>query len=212
MSKHATKLILGALTLAVAACEPSIAVPEEGLEPAGTLAIAASMVDAGPEVADVLNQGGVGVYSEAGAALVRQPNGLHASLTMPTPASGGYVYADGTVAGHPEVFTLWAFVFNYPENCTDPCNGDDLGTATGAVGGAYNVGGVISGGGNLAIAGRIGVGEEPFAFAPLESPATAEVHLAVAPHGAMDPSTLPDELRTPTGSPTCACWWVAILH
>ena len=158
-----------------------------------------------------MNQNGVGVYSANGARLVRQPNGLSMSMTMPTPAPGDYVYADGTEEGFPEVFTLWAFIFNNPENCTDPCNGDDLGTATGANGGAYNVGGVVAAGGKLTVAGRIGVGETPFVFEALNAPATAEVHLAMAPHGGLDPSLLPNELRIPKGNGACGCWWVAIF-
>ena len=132
-------------------------------------------------------------------------------MTLPTPEPGTYVYPAGTAQGTLEVFTLWAFVFNYPENCTFPCNGDDLGNATGAVGGVYNVGGHPGQGAQLTIAGRIGVGEPALAFSALESPETAEVHLALAPHGGLDPQTLPGEFRGPKGSPVCGCWWVSIF-
>jgi len=167
----------------------------------------------GAEYADVLNQGGAGVYAPGGAMVVRQPHGLRMSVTMPTPAPGSYVYApERTDVGHPEVFTLWAFIFNYPDLCTPPsCGADDLGVGTAAKGGVYNAGGHPASGGELTITGRIGVGETPFNHAPLESPSTAEIHLAVAPHGALDPSRLPEDLRLPTGSPTCDCWWVAIF-
>lgn len=115
----------------------------------------------------------------------------------------------GREQGDPEVFTLWAFVFNHPENCTVPCSMDDLGVITPAKGGAYNVGGHFVSGNSLTISGRIRVGETPFGFAPLEFPATAEVHLALAPHGAVDPSMLPDEFHLPTGP--MLLWWVAIF-
>lgn len=210
MFRNPSKLTPLALVALLVGCESSVAAPEALNPPVDGLTAALAPGD-GPEHADVMNQGGAGVYAGNGAKLIRQPNGLRMSLKMPLPAPGTYVYAPGTQPGHPEVFTLWAFVFNHPENCSDPCSGDDLGTATGANGGAYNVGGVIAAGNTINVAGRIGVGEAPFAFESLELPETAEVHLALAPHGAMDPSTLPNELRVPVGSPACGCWWVAIF-
>lgn len=125
--------------------------------------------------------------------------------------------AGSGVVGSPEGFTLWAFVFNFPEKCTNPCNADDVGIGTAAQGGAYNVGGhVVGTGGSLTISGRVEVGQPAGApgglpGAPLQVPATAEVHVALAPHGALDPSELPGEFRRPAGSPSCDCWWVAIF-
>jgi hypothetical protein len=169
----------------------------------------------GPEYAHVSNQGGGGVYAMNGGSLVREPTGLQARVSMPTPAPGSYSYPSGTTPGHPEVFTLWIFVFNYPDLCSDPCNMDDLGVDKPARGGAYNAGGHAVSGDTLSIAGRIGVGETPFdhpviTMAPLELPGTALVHLAIAPHGGLDPSKLPNEFRIPTG--TMAHWWVAMFH
>jgi hypothetical protein len=179
--------------------------------PAGGLLAANS---GGPEYADVSNQGGAGVYAPNGALLVRQPSGLQAKLSMPTPAPGTYSYPAGVSPGNPEVFTLWMFVFNYPDLCSGPCDADDLGVDKPARGGAYNGGGHTAAGDSLTIAGRIGVGETPFAhpvitMAPLEAPGTAEVHLAITAHGGLDPSRLPDEFRLPTGNP--AFWWVAMF-
>jgi hypothetical protein len=169
---------------------------------------------AGPEYTDVLNQGGADVYAVNGASLVRQPNGLQVRLSMPTPAPGSYSYPTGITPGDPEVFTLWIFVFNYPDLCSDPCDLNDLGVDKPARGGAYNGGGHAVGGPSLTFAGRIGIGETPFnhpsiTMAPLEAPETAVVHLAVAPHGGLDPAKLPNELRIPAG--TLAQWWLAMF-
>jgi hypothetical protein len=81
----------------------------------------------------------------------------------------------------------------------------------------YNFAGHVKGtGGYMTLSGHINVGQEPFAAPfpvyPLSNPEGAEVHIAIAPHGQLDPSTLPEELRLPTGSPACDCWWVAIFE
>ncbi len=169
----------------------------------------------GAETADVAHQGGNSVYAPDGARLVRQTNGISIAVSMPTPEPGDYTYPEGATAGHPEVFTLWVFVFNHPENCTDPCDSDDT-TNPDVEFGVYNAAGHASGGGNLTLAGRVGVGDEARAPQgitphPLSNPAGAEVHLAVTSHGGLDPATLPGEFRNPTGSPLCGCWWVAIF-
>lgn len=170
------------------------------------------------ETADVLNQGGQGVYAEAGAQLVRQPNGIAVSVKMPTPESGSYLYPSGTEPGHPEVFTLWMFVFNHPEHCATAyqCGPGDMNNPAVEFG-VYNPAGHVAADGTLTLAGRVGVGD--IAQAPpgitahdLSNPAGAEVHLAVTSHGGLDPSTLPGEFRIPTGSGGCGCWWVALFH
>ena len=40
-----------------------------------------------------------------------------------------------------------------------------------------------------------------------ENPAAAEIHVAVAPHGVLVPELMPDQIRTPVGSPPF--WWLA---
>lgn len=150
-----------------------------------------------------------------GASLVRQPNGLAVSLTMPAPVPGAYLYPDGIESGSPEVFTMWAFVFNHPENCSGPCGGDDTNNPDVEFG-VYNVAGHANAGASLTMSGQFAVGApagappgvEPF---PLSNPAGAEVHVAITSHGGLDPATLPGEFRRPTGSPACGCWWVAIF-
>ncbi len=162
------------------------------------------------EDTDLLDQGGAEVYSPGGATLVRHRDGLSVGVRMDTPIPGDYVYPEGIEPGDREVFTLWAFVFNHPELCTDPCDADDLtGPAAAA---AYGVDGVVARGDKIVLRGFIAVGDDPYAFDdPLQNPAGAEVHLAVAPHGAADRDTLAEQLSTPIGSSACGCWWVAVF-
>ena len=161
------------------------------------------------ETTDVVGQGDAGlVVSANGATLIRAKNGITISLGMPTPMAGTYNYPPGAVPGHPEAFTGWAFVFNYPDLCTDPCNGDDIGP-TAAQGGVYNIAGHVSGGGNLQMVGHVSTGETPFGGVPLQNPLGAEIHVAVAPHGLLDPSLMPGQIKTPVGNPTF--WWVAFF-
>lgn len=163
--------------------------------------------------ADVYDQGGATVLADDGARLVRQPNGVQVSLRMPAPAPGTYVYPAGTTPGSPEVFTLWMFVFNHPEHCSGPCGPDDA-TNPDVEFGVYNPAGHVNAGGWLNLSGRVGVGDpagappgiDPY---PLSNPEGAVIHLAVTSHGELDPATLPDEFRIPTGSGTCGCWWTA---
>lgn len=182
---------------------------------AATLAFGStSLAAAGPaETTDVYAQDGASVVAADRARLVRQPDGLHVSLGMPAPVSGTYVYPAGAEPGSPEVFTLWMFVFNHPENCTDPCGADDTSNPDVEFG-VYNPAGHVNAGGWLNLSGRVGVGDaaqappgvDPY---PLTNPAGAQIHLAVTSHGELDPATLPNEFRIPTGSPMCGCWWTA---
>ena len=169
------------------------------------------------ESADVFGQGPGGpVVSDDGATLQRSDNGISVKLTMPTPEPGTYMYPPGNaflpaaVRGHPEVFTLWVFVFNYPQLCSAPCDADDIGPATPARGGVYNAAGHVVGGSNLTLAGHVTADSTPFAASPLLEPRTAAIHLAVAPHGALDPALLPDQLTKPIGSPPF--WWLALFE
>ncbi len=167
---------------------------------------------------DVVGQGMAGpVVSIDGATLIRTKNGITASLTMPTPAPGSYSYPAGNAfqpmvfAGHPEVFTGWMFVFNNPAGCSDPCNADDLGD-TPARGGAFNFAGHVVGGSVLNLTGHVSTRSEPFSAAPgvpVDNPLGAEVHLAVAPHGGLQPDILPTQITFPIG--TSAEWWLAIF-
>lgn len=180
----------------------------------------AAGAQAGAETADVVGQGPAGpVVSADGARLIRNASGINISLSMPTPASGTYLYPPGNgfqpevYPGHPEVFTGWAFIFNYPEECSDGvCGFDDLGPDKPAKGGAFNYAGHVVGGSTLRLSGRVRTSDDPFPAAPgvpLENPMGAEVHVAIAPHGAVQPDLLPAQIGTPVGA--SMHWWLAIF-
>lgn len=168
------------------------------------------------QMEDVVGQGAIGpVVAENGATIIRTAGGISVRLRMPTPEPFGYVYPEpnafqATVEqGHPEVFTGWIFIFNNPDACSDGiCDGNDVGDPV-SRGGAYNFAGHIAGGPELHLAGNIHVGEDaPFGFS-LDNPMGAEVHLAVAPHGTLQPNLLPTQINTPIGTP--ALWWLALF-
>jgi hypothetical protein len=186
----------------------------------GSVVVVAVASAAGVETqtADVRGQGPGGpVVSEDGATLQRSDNGISVKLTMPTPEPGSYIYPPANpflpaaVPGHPEAYSLWAFVFNYPNLCTGgACDMDDIGAATAARGGVYNAAGHIEGGPTLTLSGHVSVGSTQFSGSPLLEPRTAFVHLAVAPHGAVNPALLPDQITKPIGS--LPLWWIAALE
>lgn len=155
------------------------------------------------ETVDVFGQGLDGdVVAEDGATLRRTPNGISVKVSMPTPEPGDYQYPDPSPTatdeeGPPEAFTLWVFVFDDPES-------KDF---TGAFLGA----GHVVDGPNLTLSGRVSKKTEPFVGEPLSNPGTAEVHLAVAPHGALDPELMPGQIQTPSG-PGPDVWWLAFFE
>ena len=145
----------------------------------------------------IFGQGPEGDIVEGGEATLRRtPNGISVKVSMPTPESGTYQYPEDAEEGHPEAFTLWVFVFDDPES-------EDW---TGAFLGA----GHVFGGPHLNLSGTVSRNTEPFLGDRLENPADAEIHLAVAPHGEVDPDKLPDQIKTPSGSPEH--WWLAIFE
>lgn len=168
------------------------------------------------ESADVVGQGEEGpVVSSGGATIQRNAQGISVKLTMPTPEPGSYRYPpgnafqpEGAQPGHPEAFSLWVFVFNYPDLCSRPCDSNDLGD-TPARGGAFNAAGHVVGGDTLQLSGRVSTNSDPFEGSAMLVPETAEVHLAVAPHGELQPEVLPDQIKKPIGSPPF--WWLAVF-
>jgi hypothetical protein len=172
------------------------------------------------------------------ATLTRHQDRLAFEVRMDTPAPGTYVYPDDVPdvrQAAPEVFTAWAFVFNYPENCVSAdewpnCGGDDFSDSV--KGGVYGVAGHLTAvdhegggfvldrdaGGQVILRGEIAVGDPQRTDLPpgattfaLENPLGAEVHFAIAPHGQLDPATVATELYDPKGDPPCGCWWVAFF-
>lgn len=170
------------------------------------------------------------------ALLVRHDDRLEFDVRMDTPDPGSYVYpatVDPERMAPPEVFTAWAFVFNHPESCegadgSDLCGPNDF--SDDVQGGVYGVAGHVSsidheGGGfildrgtdgQIVLRGEIAIGDQPWpdlppgeTTYPLSNPLGAEVHVAIAPHGQIDPATIAEELYGPAGMPGCGCWWVA---
>ena len=146
------------------------------------------------ETTDVLGQGGEGLLQQDGAKLTRRNKSIKVNWSVPTPEPGSYNYPTAdmippgapphpeVVPGYPEVFTLWAFVFNFPELCTDPCDSNDIGD-TAAQGGVFQVDATIALDGTITMAGKIRTKDNPAAGVRLQEPGTAEVHVAMAPHG-----------------------------
>jgi hypothetical protein len=195
-----------------------------GLIAAAILAVSATATTANSwETANVRGQGLAGpVVAVDGATILRTPQGVSARLTMATPT--GYVYPTGPtgsgVAGHPEAFSFWVFIFFNPEACnSNPCGPGDLMNDPDVIAGAFNAGGHIEGGRNLTLAGSVNASRATFGGANAETLgealamgydlADADIHLAVAPHGALDPDLLPASIGTPVGTP--AHWWIAIF-
>ena len=172
------------------------------------LGSAQASADVTVEKADVIGQGMAG-----------SGTGLTASIRIPTPTMGSYEYPPGNafnpdaVPGHPEVFSFWVFVFNYPEQCATP-NACDLGDFMAGRGApaAFNAGGHVVGyAPYLQLSGHVSFNSKPF-LPPggrLIEPETAEVHLAIAPHGALVSEFMPQQIQTPIGS--LDHWWMAFF-
>lgn len=164
--------------------------------------------------ADVLTQGGEDVYQARGARLHRTDHSIEAKWRIRTPEPGTYTYPTPDMVppgaplhppidpGYPEVFTLWAFVFDVPDACTDGvCDMDDIGD-TPARGSVYQLDGEIAYRNRLVMSGKIRIGQAPAVGLGLSNPLGAEVHLAMAPHGtALDGDELVAQLNGPVGGP-----------
>lgn len=180
-----------------------------------------------PQTADIAPQPASGHGGATnGASLIRTKNGITGMVSMPTPVPGAYVYPPDScptptvgVMGSPETFTLWLFNFDDPDACSDAdgnvppegppvCDSDDV-FADPPRGGAFNIGGHVVGGPNLKIAGTVTKNDTPGAGAPLENPQGSETHLAIAPHGDLDPAIMPAQIKTPIGCPPL--WWAAVF-
>lgn len=176
------------------------------------------------QTADIGSQGTeADPVSVDGANLQRERDGIRVTTQMPTPTPGSYEYPTADMvppgspehpeplvggAGEPETFTLWIFIFNHPELCTDACNDDDLDPDAPAKGGVYQGDGRIADQEQLVLEGGVRVGQEPARGSALENPHGAVVHIAIAPHGkALEGQELRRQLNGPIGNPTL--WWGA---
>lgn len=175
-----------------------------GLSMAGTAVARGNGVTR--ETADVVGQGAEGpVVAENGGTLRRTNNAIQTKIKMPTPEPGTYVYPDpddnptAAEPGHPEGFTLWVFVFDKELGGF----GDNPWSS------AFFGAGHLVGGPNLTLSGNVSTRHEPLAGHHLENPFDVEVHLAVAPHGGLDPDIMPAQIKTPAGGP--AMWWFSIF-
>ena len=109
------------------------------------------------------------------------------------------------------MFTAWAFVFNFPDLCDGPCDGNDLGD-TPAQGGVYNVDGQVIWRDTLELGGHIKRNQGSLnGGVSLSNPKGAEVHIAIAPHGEAIRELIDVQTTSPAGSPACGCWWVATI-
>ena len=170
--------------------------------------------------ADILGQGGEGISQRNGARLVRSDHSIEVRWKLPAPAPGTYAYptADSVppgapphpevVPGSPEVFTLWAFVFDHPGDCTDPCDFDDIGD-TPARGSIYQLDGTVAHHRKITMGGKVRLGQAPAVGLGLSNPTGAEVHVAMAPHGMVVDVQLGRQLNGAIGGPPE--WFPAIF-
>lgn len=175
------------------------------------------------ETTQIIGQGPAGpLVAGATASLQQTSNGLSVKVSMPTPQPGSYTYPVGPtasgVAGHPEAFSLWVFVFFNPEAC-EPCSiakGVDIGNPDKphVIAGAFGPTGHIVGGPHLTLSGHLSPMSVPVggnsvgeALALGLDLADAQIHVAVAPHGALAPELLPEQISTPAGN--TGLWWLA---
>lgn len=200
--------LVGGVLAAVAAVV--IVVNSSGSSDAQTADIGSQGTDADPVSID-------------GASLQRARDGIWVTTQMPTPTPGSYEYPTSDMVppgspGHPEpltggpqepeTYTLWIFIFNHPELCTDACNEDDLDPNAAAKGGVYQGDGRIADQDQLILEGGIRLGQEPARGSALENPLGAEIHIAIAPHGkALAGPDLARQLNGPIGNTTL--WWAA---
>lgn len=163
--------------------------------------------------ADVLEQGFEGVYQRNGVKIVRTDHSIEVDWKVPTPEPGSYEYPTGdmvppgapphpdVVAGYPEVYTLWLFVFDHPELCSDMCNSDDFGD-TPARGSVYQLDGEIARRHVLRMEGKVRLGQSALNGLGLSNPLGAEIHVAMAPHGtALHGDDLIHQLNNAVGIP-----------
>lgn len=159
------------------------------------------------------------IYETDGATLSRSDDAVAVTLNVPKPEPGSYTYpAPMTPRGeeHPpvapgeqEVFSLWLFVFNYPELCRDPyvCRlfdvfGDEETPNPPAQGGVFQLDSMVATGDVLDMAGVVTLDSAPYIGAPLLNPLCSHVHVGLDPHGqALEGEDLEFQLAHAVGGP-----------
>ena len=102
----------------------------------------------------------------------------------------------------PNTATVWAVVFNAPENCaTTPCGMADLVSNPAARGGQINAGGRALGGSTatLNVSLREGDASGVRIGHPLEDASAAEVHFIIRLHGPQISGEVDDQIHTLLG-------------
>jgi len=111
--------------------------------------------------------------------LIRSADGFRARITT-----------GGVEAG--DAYTVWAVVFNSPENCVDGCGSDDLANPDAEAYSLLGTGGVArSTVANFGV--RIAAGDQ------LTDPLGAEIHFVVRSHGPAIPGMVEEQTTTLNG-------------
>jgi hypothetical protein len=114
--------------------------------------------------------------------------------------AGQPVKAAETAAGDSAV-TMWAVIFNDPQNCVGGCGEDDLDRPAVNPSVLYVTGQRVQSNGRAAFAGAISKGSPMgVLFGPgLVDPAAAEIHLIVRSHGRVIPDLLASQVSSLDG-------------
>lgn len=99
-----------------------------------------------------------------------------------------------------DAITVWAVVFESPDECVDGCGGDDVDAAFAAADDpdltdlvditlTYAAGGVVNPGGNLNLRNGIGGGQILVGDGEVNNPHSAEIHFVIRSHGPHQPGT-----------------------
>lgn len=125
--------------------------------------------------------------------------GLAFALLLTTVASQ-LVHAADTSDGDTAV-TMWAVIFNNPQNCNNGCGADDLATPGVNASVLYVTGQRVQSNGRAAFAGAFSKNSVMGTlFGPgLIDPATAEIHLIVRSHGRVIPDMLAGQISSVNG-------------
>jgi hypothetical protein len=101
------------------------------------------------------------------------------------------VKATGLEKGH--TYTMWVVFFSDQDDCTDGCNGADLGGANGIT---YGAGGVVGGSGNATFVARLSDGDVgsrvPGAY---EAGENNEFHVVIRSHGPKIPGEVSEQIH-----------------